>query len=165
MIAVMIPAILFAQDHTVRFSDIYPGLESAVARLSSNISVFEEILRQMDKSAKSNQNYSEQKNIFLSSQLAITAIAAILEYNRDLLVLFGDLKKKNRQKYYEVRIESLVTSIKQINNMHKQIQINYTILPPDFFEQTLVDAEHNTIMSSLSSLEACVELLRSVNQK
>jgi prefoldin subunit 5 len=81
------------------------------------------------------------------------------------LVLFGDLKEKNRQKFYEVRIESLQTSIKQINNMHKQIQIDYTILPPDFFEKTLVDAEHNTIMSSIASLEACIELLGSVNQK
>jgi len=165
IISVMIPAALFAQDHTVQFSEIYPALESAVARLSSNINVFEEILKEMDKSAKSNQNYSEQKNIFLSSQLAITAIAEILEYNRDLLVLFGDLKKQNRQKFYDVRIESLETSIKQINNMHQQIQINYTILPPDFFERILVETEHNTIMSSIASLGTCVELLRSVNQK
>jgi len=165
MIIMLTPAALFAQDRMIGFSDIYPGLESALARLSSNINVFEEILREMDKSAKSNQNYSEQKNIFLSSQLAITTIAAILEYNRDLLVLFGDLKEKNRQKFYQVRIESLETSIKQINNMHTQIQIDYTILPPDFFEKTLVEAEHNTIMSSTASLEACIELLGSVNQK
>jgi hypothetical protein len=119
----------------------------------------------MDASARANQNYNEQKNIFLSSQLAITTIAVILEYNRDLLVLFGDLKEKNRNKYYQVRIESLETSINQINNMHKQIQINYTILPSDFFEQVLMNTERKAIMSSITSLEACIELLKSVNQK
>jgi len=165
IIVMMVPVALFAQNNPIRFSDIHPDLESAVSRLSSNINMFEEILRKMDESARSNQNYSEQKNIFLSSQLAITTITAILEYNRDLLVLFGDLKERNRHKFYGVRIESLETSIRQINNMHKQIQINYTILPPDFFEQTLVNTEREVIMSSIVSLEMCVELLRSVNQK
>jgi hypothetical protein len=119
----------------------------------------------MDTSARANQNYNEQKNIFLSSQLAITTITAILEYNRDLLILFGDLKEKNREKFYEVRTESLETSIRQINNMHKQIQINYTISPPDFFEQALVNTERKVILSSIASLESCVELLKSVNRK
>ena len=164
-IVLMMPAALFAQDNPIRFSDIHPGLESAISSLSSNINLFEEILRKMDESAKSNQNYSEQKNLFLSSQLAITTITAILEYNRDLLILFGDLKEKNRKQFYEVRIESLETSIKQINNMQKQIQINHTILPPGFFEQPLVDVERQIIRSSVASLEKCVELLKSVNQK
>ena len=74
-------------------------------------------------------------------------------------------KENNRKKFYEVRIESLETSIKQINNMHKQIQINYTILPPDFFEQALATTECKVIMSSIGSLEECVELLKSVNRK
>ncbi len=164
-IVIMVPVALFAQDNPIRFSDIHPGLESAISMLSSNINVFEEILRKMDESAKSNQNYNEQKNIFLSSQLAIEAITAIVSYNRDLLVLFGDLKEKNRQKFYEVRIDSLETSIHQIKNMHKQIQINYTILPPDFFEQALANTERRAIISSIASLEACVEFLKSVNQK
>ena len=49
--------------------------------------------------------------------------------------------------------------------MHKQIQINYTILPPDFFEQALAATEHTAIMSSIASLEGCIDLLKSVNQK
>jgi hypothetical protein len=97
--------------------------------------------------------------------LAIITITAILESNRDLLILFGDLREKNHKKFYEIRIESLQTSINQISNMRKQIQINYTILPPDFFEQTLVDTEQELIVSSMVSLEACTELLKSVNQK
>jgi len=156
---------LLAQEKPVRFSDIRRSLEEVVSKLSSNIKAFEEILVKMDESAKANQNYNEQKNIFLSSQFAITSITAILEYNRDLLVLFGDLREKNRKKFYEVRIESLQTSIDQINNMHKQIQINYTILPPDFYEWQLIDRERRLILSSIDLLEQGIALLKSVNQK
>jgi hypothetical protein len=157
--------ILWAQEKPIRFSDIRSSLEETVSKLSSNIKAFEEILVKMDESAKANQNYSEQKNIFLSSQFAITSITAILEYNRDLLVLFGDLQEKNRKKFYEVRIESLQTSIDQISNMYKQIQINYTILPPDFYEWHLIDREREIIFSSIDLLEQCIVLLKSVNQK
>ena len=154
-----------ANENPVRFADIRPDLELEIEKVSTYINIFEDVLNRMDASAKANQNYNEQKNIFLSSQLAIQTIMGILEYDRDLVVLFGDLREKNRKKFYEVRIESLESSINLINNMHKQIQINYAILPPDFFEQTLVNTEHKVIMSSIASLEACVELLKSVNQK
>ena len=156
---------LFAQEKPVRFSDIRSSLEEVESKLSSNIKAFEDILVKMDESAKANQNYNEQKNIFLSSQFAITSITAILEYNRDLLVLFGDLQENNRKKFYEVRIESLQTSIDQINNMYKQIQINYTILPPDFYELQLIDRERKIIFSSIDLLEQGIVLLKSVNQK
>ena len=156
---------LFAQGKPVRFSDIRSSLEEVESKLSSNIKAFEDILVKMDESAKANQNYNEQKNIFLSSQFAITSITAILEYNRDLLVLFGDLQENNRKKFYEVRIESLQTSIDQINNMYKQIQINYTILPPDFYELQLIDRERKIIFSSIDLLEQGIVLLKSVNQK
>ena len=159
------PCPLFAKEKPVQFLDIQPDLESAIGKLSAYINILEDIQNKMDTSARANQNYNEQKNIFLSSQLAITTITAILEYNRDLLILFGDLKEKNREKFYEVRTESLETSIRQINNMHKQIQINYTISPPDFFEQVLVNTERKVILSSIASLESCVELLKSVNRK
>jgi hypothetical protein len=158
-------SLLLAQEKPVRFSDIRSSLEEVVSKLSSNIKAFEDILVKMDESAKANQNYNEQKNIFLSSKFAITSITAILEYNRDLLVLFGDLQEKNRKKFYEVRIESLQTSIQQIKNMHKQIQINYTILPPDFYEWQLVDRERKIILSSIDMLEQSIALLESVNQK
>jgi len=157
--------LLLALESPIRFSDIRDSLEQVVSKLSSNIKAFEDILVKMDESAKANQDYNEQKNIFLSSQFAITSITAILEYNRDLLVLFGDLQEKNRKKFYEVRIESLLTSIEQIKNMYKQIQINYTILPPDFYEWQLVDRERTIILSSINLLEQSIALLKSVNQK
>ena len=156
---------LSAKEKPVRFSNIQPDLESAIGKLSTYINILEDIQSKLDASTRANQNYNEQKNLFLSSQLAITTVTAILEYNRDLLILFGDLGEKNRKKFYEVRIESLETSIKQVNNMYKQIQINDTILPPDFFEPTHVNTVRKVIQSSIASLEACVALLRSVNQK
>ena len=165
LMIVLGPGVLIGGKKAVRFSDVQSDLESEIAKLSGHINVFEYVLNKMDASARANQNYSEQKNIFLSSQLAITTIAAILEYNRDLLVLFGDLKEKNRNKYYQVRIESLETSINQINNMHTQIQINYTILPSDFFEPALINTERKAIMSSIASLNECIALLKSVNRK
>lgn len=165
LIIVLGPGVLIGGEKAVRFSDVQSDLDSEIAKLSAHINMFEYVLNKLDASARANQNYNEQKNIFLSSQLAITTIGAILEYNRDLLVLFGDLKEKNRNKYYQVRIESLETSINQINNMHKQIQINYTILPPDFFGQVFVDTERKAIMSAIASMEACVQLLKSVNRK
>ena len=74
-------------------------------------------------------------------------------------------QEKNRKKFYEVRIESLQTSIDQINNMHKQIQINYTILPPDFYDWNLIDRERELIFSSIALFEQCIALLQSMNQK
>jgi hypothetical protein len=49
--------------------------------------------------------------------------------------------------------------------MYKQIQINYTILPPDFYEWQLVDRERTIILSSINLLEQSIALLKSVNQK
>lgn len=161
----LIPNIIFAQSDTFRFSDIQPGLESCLSKLSFDIDQLEYIQRKMDESGRANQNYDEQKNIFLSSQLVLTTITTICEYNLNLLLLFIDLREKNRMKFYEVRIESLETSIKQIKNMYKQIQINYSILPPKFFEMPLVNQERKIILSSVELLEKCVALLKSINRK
>ncbi|MDX1707458.1 MAG: hypothetical protein R3274_02585 [Desulfobacterales bacterium] len=159
------PCHFYGNQKPVRFSDIRPELESAIGQLSAHINVFEDVLNKMDASAKANQSYNEQKNIFLSSQLAIATVVAILEYNRDLLILFSDLKDENRKKFYEIRIESMQTSVKQINNMYRQIMINYTIFPSDFFEQAVVNTERRTIMASIASLEKCIALLKSVDPK
>jgi hypothetical protein len=170
--AVLIAALLIlisqsvcGQSHLIQFSDVQPRLESLLAKLAHNTEQFEDIQKRMDESARANQNYNEQKNIFLSSMLAITTITAICNYEADLLTLFIDLREKNRQKFYDVRIESLQTSVKQIENMYKQIQINYTILPPNFFELPLVYKERKTIQTSIDLLNQCIDLLKSVQKK
>ena len=159
------PSAPSAQSNPVQFSDIQSKLEAILSDLSSNIDQFEEIQRIMDASGKANQNYNQQKNIFLSSMLAISTISAICEYEANLLTLFIDLRENNRRKYYAVRIESLRTAIQQIKNMYSQIQINYTILPPNFFEAALVRKERLTIQSSINLLNRSIDLLKSVNQK
>ena len=52
-----------------------------------------------------------------------------------------------------------------MKNIYKQIQINYSILPPNFFEMPLVNQERKIILSSVELLEKCVALLKSVNRK
>jgi hypothetical protein len=89
-------------------------------------------------------------------------MSAICEYERDLLTLFLDMREKNRVKYQEVRIESLEASVKQIEIMHKQIQINLSILPPDFFEKPLLEKETETILSAIDLLKRCITHLRSI---
>lgn len=153
------------QGQPVQFSDILPELEANLASLGSIIEQFEAIQGVMDASAKANENYNEQKNIFLSSTMAISTISAICEYEANLLALFIDLKQKNRRKYYDVRINSLDISVRQIENMYRQIQINYTIFPPNFFEAPLVRKERLTIQSAIERLNRCRVLLESVNQK
>jgi hypothetical protein len=161
----LIPQPISAQNSSVKFSDILPQIEDVLSKLSSNINQFEKIQSTMDTSGKANQNYTQQKNIFLSSVLAISTISAICEYERDLMILFIDLREKNRQKFYDVRIESLELAVRQINTMHKQIQINYTILAPNFFEAPLVRKERLTIQSTVDLLNRMIELLKSVNLK
>ncbi|MGB5745616.1 MAG: hypothetical protein WBM69_01460 [Desulfobacterales bacterium] len=149
----------------IRFADIQPELEANLEALTDNIEKFEAIQRAMDASGKTNDSYNQQKNIFLSSMLAISTISAVCEYETNLLTLFIDLKEKNRLKYYGVRIKSLETSVIQIENMYQQIQVNYTIFPPNFFEAPLVRNERLAIQSAITRLNRCSELLRSVTQK
>jgi len=161
---VILPAPAIPGD-PVEFADIRPKLEAILADLSTNLDAFDDIQLKMDASAKANENYNEQKNIFLSSMLAITTISAICEFERDLLTLFIDLRAKNRVKFYDVRIQSLETSVRQVENMYRQIQINYTILPPHVFEAPLVRKERLTIQSAAERLKRCRELLMSVQQR
>jgi hypothetical protein len=149
----------------VGFADVRPELEAILAELSTNVDAFNDIQLKMDASAKANENYNQQKNIFLSSMLANSTISTICEYERDLLTLFIDLRAKNRVKFYEVRIQSLETAVRQIENMYRQIQINYTIFPPNFFEAPLIRKERLTIQSSISLLNRCRELLISVQPR
>ena len=160
-----LPSAPAAQNQPVRFADIQPELEANLAALSNNLEQFEAIQGTMDASGKTNAKYNQQKNIFLSSMLAISTISAVCEYETNLLSLFIDLKEKNRSKYYGVRIKSLETSVIQIENMYQQIQINYTIFPPNFFEAPLVRNERLAIQSAIARLSRCSELLRSVTQK
>ena len=165
MFVSLVPLSLSAQNSPMKFTDILPKLEKILEDLSNNSDQFEYILNTMNTSGKANQSYTQQKNIFLSSVLAISTISTVCEYERDLMTLFIDLREKNRQKFYDVRIESLEIAVKQINTMCKQIRINYTILPKNYFEAPLVRKERLTIQSTVDLLNHMIELLKSVNRK
>ena len=152
-----------AQSQPVRFADIQPSLEANLSALSDSIDRLEAIQAAMDASGKANDNYNQQKNIFLSSMLALSTISAVCGYETDLLTLFIDLKETNRRKYYGVRINSLEASVRQIENMYRQIQINYSIFPPNFFEAPLVRNERLAIQTAIERLKRCRELLKSVD--
>ena len=164
MSVLLVPQLMYAQNNPVKFTDIVPQLEDILNDLSGNSNQFENILSTMNTSGKANQNYSQQKNIFLSSVLAISTIKAICEYENDLMTLFIDLREKNRLQFYDVRIESLEIAVKQISTMYKQIRINYTILPPNFFKAPLVQKEQIAIQSTASLLNQMIEQLKSVNR-
>jgi len=154
-----------AWSSPAEFDKIRPELETILGDLSTNLDAFDDLQLNMDKSAKANANYNQQKNIFLSSMLAITTISAVCQYELDLLTLFIDLRAKNRVKFYDVRIQSLETSVRQIENMYRQIQIDYTIFPPNFFEAPVIRKERLTIQSCINLLNRCRDLLMSVQQR
>jgi len=146
------------------FEDIRPQLENVLSDIAGTIRQLESVQEQMERSGKANQDYNEQKNIFISSMLAIATIIAVCEYEADHLTLFMDLRDKNRSKLHEIRIESMETSVRQILNMKRQIEINYSIFPPAFFEKSLVAKERWGTQRSIDLLSRCIMLLRSVKR-
>ena len=82
-----------AHSGPVRFADIQPELETNLAALSESVEPLEAVQAIMDASGRANDNYNQQKNIFLSSMLAISTISTVCGYETDLLTLFIDLKE------------------------------------------------------------------------
>ena len=87
----------------------------------------------------------------------------------DLITLFIDLtREKDRQKFYDVRIESLEIAVKQINTMYKQIQINYNYITLKIsLKHRLVRKknDYNDPVHHLDLLNHMIELLKSVKRK
>ena len=113
----------------------------------------------LENTGKDDKNYDEHKNIWISTTLAIKAISFVCEYENDLLTLFMDLKEKRRVHYFDVRIRSLETSIKQTIIMSEQIQISNKLMPPDFAERQLYDKLKKNIDSSIDLLEKSKDLI------
>jgi hypothetical protein len=143
------------------FDDIRPQLENLLSDMAGTIRRLESVQEQMEHSGKANQDYNEQKNIFISSMLAITTIVAVCEYEADHLALFMDLRAQNRSKLYAIRIAGLETSMRQVDNMRRQLEINYAIFPPEFFEASLVARERKATRRAVDLLSRCIMLLGS----
>ena len=134
-------------------------IQTILSTLSDNSNRFEYLQKMFENTGKDDKNYDEFKNIWISTTLAINAIASVCEYENDLLTLFMDLKKKRRTHYFDVRIRSLETSIKQITIMSEQIQINNKLMPPDLAERQLYDNLKKNIDSSIDLLGKSKDLI------
>ena len=151
--------ILNAQTSSPNELYIKSEIQTIISTLSDNANRFEYLQKLLENTGKDDKNYDEHKNIWISTTLAINAISSVCEYENDLLTLFMDLKKKRRAHYFDVRIRSLETSIKQITIMSEQIQINNTLMPPDPAERRLYDELKKNIDSSIDLLEKSKDLI------
>ena len=151
--------ILNAQTSSPDELYIKSEIQTILSMLSDNLNRFEYLQKMFENTGKDDKNYDEYKNIWISTTLAINAIASVCEYENDLLTLFMDLRKKRRVHYFDVRIRSLETSIKQITIMSEQIQINNKLMPPDLAERQLYDNLKKNIDSSIDLLEKSKDLI------
>ena len=123
-----------AQPASQDEQDIKREVQSILSDLADNLNQFELFQKKLEASGENNRGYDENKNIWLSTVLAVQALSSICENEQDLLHLFWDLKKHRRSAYYDVRIKSLNTSITQIMIMLDQIRINHALLSPGLAE-------------------------------
>jgi len=157
--------ILNAQTSSPDELYIKSEIQTILSTLSDNLNRFEFLQKMFENTGKDDKNYDEYKNIWISTTLASNAIASVCEYENDLLTLFMDLKEKRRVHYFDVRIRSLETSIKQISIMSEQIQINNKLMPPDLAERQLYDKLKKNIDSSIDLLEKSKELIIKLKKK
>jgi len=139
--------------------------DAILAALSDNIDRLENIQNDLEKMSIANENYNEQKNIWLSSVLSISTIKSICEYEHALLTLFMDLRGKNRSRYYDVRHRSLATSAQQINIMYEQIKINHALISHDSSERYIIEKEKYTIQTTLDLFKQSIDLVNSLKAK
>ena len=171
LISLLISLIVFSTQilnaQTSSSDELYikSEIQTILSTLSDNSNRFEYLQKLLENTGKDDKNYDEHKNIWISTTLAINAIASVCEYENDLLTLFMDLKEKRRVHYFDVRIRSLETSIKQITIMSEQIQINNKLMPPDLAERQLYDNLKKNIDSSIDLLEKSKDLIIKLKKK
>ncbi|MGD2268765.1 MAG: hypothetical protein PVI06_00080 [Desulfobacterales bacterium] len=139
--------------------------DAILAALSDNIDRLENIQSDLDKMSIANENYNEQKNIWLSSVLSISAIRSICEYEHALLTLFIELREKNRRRFYNVRQRSLATSAQQVNIMYEQIKINHALISHDPSEGYIIEKEKYTIQTTLDLFKQSIDIVGALKEQ
>jgi len=157
-----------AEPPNAAFPKAQGDIQHVLEKMSGQMNRFEEIQRTLDRSSRTNAAYDEEKNMWISAILAVTTIAAVCEYENDLLSLFLDLKEKRRPYFYDVRIQSLNSSIQQIRIMKEQIRINYQLISIRSEEKGLFEEINRTIDTSVflltDSLRAVTEMKESTSK-
>lgn len=151
-----------AQQPSQAEHDLKREVQSILSGLSGNLDRFELFQKKLEASGRNNKGYDENKNIWLSTVLAVQALSSICENEQDLLHLFWDLKKHRRSYYYDVRVKSLSASIVQIKIMLAQIHINHRLLPPDLSEIDLFSNINKKADSTVELLEQSIRLINKI---
>jgi hypothetical protein len=76
-----------------------------------------------------------------------------------------ELKESNRKHFYDVRIESLDTSIRQINIMYRQNQISHALITHETTEAAIFENETQVIQSTLQLLKQSLDLVDAMQRK
>jgi hypothetical protein len=160
-----VPQTLFSQKTPLDTPAILVKADAILATLSDSIDRLENIQSDLEKTSIANENYNEQKNIWLSSGLSISTIKSICEYEHALFTLFMELREKNQRRYYDVRHRSLATSAQQINIMYEQIKINHTLISHDPSERYIIEKESYAIQTILDLFKQSIDLIISLKEQ
>jgi hypothetical protein len=155
-----LPAAAPLHGEDADFSPFRQEIQRILSALSADLNRFEDIQRELDSSGRSSADYDEQKNLWISTILSVTAIASICEYENDQLSLFLDLKPQRKIHFVGVRARSLEISISQIDNLREQIRINDSLMTRDLSEIHLMERIDGTIDSSVGLLGRSLALFR-----
>lgn|GEM_PF-767102 len=132
-------------------------LDTIAAHLSTAADQLEDLKTELTDIGLSNADYDQQKNIFLAAVMTVSTVAAICSYESDLLTLFTDLKPQNRRYYFEVRRQSLQSSMGQLEIMHRQMKINERLLK-------LGKKEKGGIEKALGIIRVAIERLQQADR-
>ncbi len=151
---------LWAQAGNQIEPEVKAEVQSSLTNLSHYLDQFELFQKKLDASGQNHRSYDENKNIWISTVLAVQAISSICENEQDLLNLFWDLRKSRRVQYVNIRIRSLETSIQQIHNMMEQIRINHRLLPPDLAEIHLLNKIAKNAEATIALFQSSIALIK-----
>jgi len=143
-----------ADQKNISFEQTKASIEEVLIELSGLLDRFDAFQRDLDRSGRNNNSYDEEKKMWLSAVLAVTTIAAVCEYENDLLILLLDLKPERRSYFYDVRLQSLDSSIRQIKIMKEQLRINYSLISNKSKEKALFQEIEHTIDQVVDLLTA-----------
>lgn len=158
------PVLLAAEPKNTAFERAQDSIQLVLEEMSVLLNRFEAYQHELDLSGRDNKAYDEEKNMWMSAVLVVTTIAAVCEYENDLLSLFVDLKPQRRSNFYDVRIQSLNSSIQQIKTMKEQFRINYTLISIQPDEKALFEEINRTIDVSLSLFTASLKAITGMKE-
>ena len=166
---VFVMLLLFVPSATAQRSEkdlaaTQENMSRVVSALSADVAQLEILQNRLMDLGRANENYDEQKNIWMSSVLTLSAIQSICEYQSELLTLFMELKENRRKHFYDVRIESLVSSIQQINIMQKQNKISHSLIMHENTERIILEKENKVIQSVLLLLKQSRDLITTMKK-